>query len=205
MPVIQAQVSAPRSIATRRLVIVGGVASAVALFFFVRHVAPGAPPIFSLGLAAPAALSIVALSLLLEAEALPGLARAEAAGVGLALLGALLGSEERLRVFSLSTAALAAALALWLVRTAHKRRKISLGSAALFVSTLLFLAAYSAYIVLASRDLMIADFMNYRGISIEVARLADAGEWPVLARPLSSRSRRIIPGRRPGRQASPWR
>jgi hypothetical protein len=41
-------------------------------------------------------------------------------------------------------------------------------------------ALYGAYIVLASRDLMIADFMTYRGISIMVARLANAGNWPLL-------------------------
>ena len=42
------------------------------------------------------------------------------------------------------------------------------------------LSAYAAYLVLVSRDLMIADFMTYRGISIMVARLADAGQWPLL-------------------------
>ena len=31
-----------------------------------------------------------------------------------------------------------------------------------------------------SRDLMIADFMTYRGIAIMIARLADAGKWPLL-------------------------
>ena len=35
-------------------------------------------------------------------------------------------------------------------------------------------------LVLVSRDLMIADFMTYRGISIMIARLADAGDWPLL-------------------------
>ena len=42
------------------------------------------------------------------------------------------------------------------------------------------LCAYAAYVVLASRDLMIADFMTYRGVSIMIARLADAGNWPLL-------------------------
>ena len=42
------------------------------------------------------------------------------------------------------------------------------------------MSAYAAVLVLASRDLMIADFMTYRGIAIMVARLADAGNWPLL-------------------------
>ena len=33
---------------------------------------------------------------------------------------------------------------------------------------------------MASHDLMIADFMTYRGIAMMVARLADAGNWPLL-------------------------
>ena len=43
------------------------------------------------------------------------------------------------------------------------------------------LCAYAASLVLVSRDLMIADFMTYRGVSIMIARLADAGNWPLLA------------------------
>ena len=42
------------------------------------------------------------------------------------------------------------------------------------------LSAYAAAIIVLSRDLMIADFMTYRGVSIEVARLAHAREWPLL-------------------------
>jgi hypothetical protein len=183
MHVINARTFAPsRSNATRPLVIVGGTVLAAMLAFLARHVAPGAPQIFSVGLATPAALSIVALGCLLEAEALPRLAQAEVAGTGLLLFGALVGPDERLTYFSLLTAVLGVALAFWLIRTTRNRRKTSLGSAALFASVLLFLAAYSAYLVLASRDLMIADFMNYRGVSITVARLARAGDWPLLLR-----------------------
>jgi hypothetical protein len=57
---------------------------------------------------------------------------------------------------------------------------VSLGGAALFVAAVAGLSAYAAILVLASRDLMIADFMTYRGIAIMVARLADAGNWPLL-------------------------
>jgi hypothetical protein len=42
------------------------------------------------------------------------------------------------------------------------------------------LALYNAYYVIVSRDLMIADFMFYRKLSIMVASLIDSGRWPSL-------------------------
>ncbi len=51
---------------------------------------------------------------------------------------------------------------------------------ALFAATLALLSAYAAYVVLVSRDLMIADFMTYRGIAMLVARLVDARNWALL-------------------------
>ena len=69
---------------------------------------------------------------------------------------------------------------MWLARTARKRPRLSFRLAALYAAALAGLCAYAAYLVLASRDLMIADFMTYRGISIMIARLADAGNWPLL-------------------------
>jgi hypothetical protein len=52
--------------------------------------------------------------------------------------------------------------------------------AKLFAVTLALLSAYAATLVLISRDLMIADFMTYRSVAMMVARLADAGDWPLL-------------------------
>ena len=52
--------------------------------------------------------------------------------------------------------------------------------AALFAVTLVVLSACAAYLVLVSRDLMIADFMTYRGVAMMIARLADSGNWPLL-------------------------
>ena len=63
---------------------------------------------------------------------------------------------------------------------AGARLKFPWPLAALFAVALALLCAYAAYIVLVSRDLMIADFMTYRGIAMMVARLADAGNWPLL-------------------------
>ena len=71
-------------------------------------------------------------------------------------------------------------LAVWLIRTARTRPSVSLPLAALFGATLACLTAYAAYLVLVSRDLMIADFMTYRGIAMMVARLIDARNWPLL-------------------------
>ena len=182
MHATQGRAAAPsHSIATRPLAVVGGVALAAALAFLVRHVAPDTPYLFTFGLVMLTALSFVALACLLENKALPRVVQAEVTATGLLLLGASIGPNQRVRYFSLLATALAVALAVWLIRTAQKQRKASLGPAAAFAMTLLFLLAYSAYIVLASRDLMIADFMNYRGVSIAVARLARAGDWPLLA------------------------
>ncbi len=154
---------------------------AASVAFLCRHIAPDAPAVIAIGLSSAAGLAVAALALTLEGEALPRLTRAALAGAGLAALGALLGSQEaRLRLFSLATAALTAALAVWLARGA-RRRRASPRAAALYLATLAVLCAYAATIVIASRDLMIADFMTYRNISIMVARLADAGHWPLLA------------------------
>ena len=75
------------------------------------------------------------------------------------------------QVFQSLSAALAVALAFWLIRTAHKPRRTSLGSAASFASPALP-STYSASIVLASRDLMIADFMNI------AAFRSPSHDWP---------------------------
>ncbi len=90
----------------------------------------------------------------------------------LIVLGALADPGASLRLFSFASAAFGVGLAVMLARTARRRARVSLGAAALFVAALAGLSAYGAVLVLASRDLMIADFMNYRGIAIMVARLA---------------------------------
>jgi hypothetical protein len=101
-------------------------------------------------------------------------------GSGLLVLGAFEDSETRLSLFSFASVAFGAALVLWLARTAQKRPHVSLRLALIYAAALAVLCAYAAYLVFVSRDLMSADFMTYRGISIMVARLADAGQWPLL-------------------------
>ena len=134
-----------------------------------------APAVLGPGLAGLAGLAAVALAFTLEDEALTNLTRAVLAGMGLIVLGALADPGARLRLFSFASAAFGVGLAVMLARTARRRPRVSLSAAALFVAVLAGLSAFAASLVLASRDLMIADFVTYRGIAIMVARLADAG------------------------------
>ena len=157
-----------------------GFALAVAAGFLTHIAAPGAPAIVAVGVAGLAGLAALALAFTLDDGALPRLTQAVAAGVALIVLGAFVEPEARLRLMSFASAAFGVGLAAWLARTARKRPSVSLPLAALFAVALALLCAYAAYIVLVSRDLMIADFMTYRGIAMMVARLADAGNWPLL-------------------------
>ena len=157
-----------------------GVALAAAILFLARHIAPEAPAVLGFGLAAVAGLAVIALAFTLDDEALARLTQGAAAGIGLTVVGALADPEARLRLMSFASAAFGVGLAAWLARTAAKRPRVSLGLAGLFAAALAVLSAYAAILVLVSRDLMIADFMTYRGIAIMIARLADAGNWPLL-------------------------
>ena len=170
----------PRATAKRPLAVAAGVALAAAILFLALHIAPQAPAVLGLGLAALAGLAVIALAFTLDDEALAKLTQAAAVGIALIVVGALADPEARLRLVSFASAALGVGLAAWLALTARKRARVSFGQAGLFVAALAVLSAYAAMLVLASRDLMIADFMTYRGIAIMIARLADAGNWPLL-------------------------
>jgi hypothetical protein len=152
--------------------------ASVALLLY--RAAPGAPIIILIGLTGFTGLAALALAFALEDAALSGLAKAVIAGVATVVLCALATPDARLRLASLASAAFGLGLAFWLVRTARAHLKVSWPLAALFALTLALISAYAAYLVLVSRDLMIADFTTYRGIAMMVARLADAGEWPLL-------------------------
>ena len=170
----------PHTSAKRPLAVVAGVALAGAILFLARHIAPEAPAVLGFGLAAVGGLAVIALAFTLDDEAQARLTLGVGAGVGLTVVGALADPEARLRLMSFASAAFGVGLAVWLARTARERPRVSLGLAALFAAALAGLSAYAAILVLVSRDLMIADFMTYRGIAIMIARLADAGNWPLL-------------------------
>jgi hypothetical protein len=154
-----------------------GFALAAAVAFLFHRAAPGAPAM-SAGFAGVSGLAALALAFTLDDAALPSLTKALAAGVGLLVLCALVGPEPRLRLAGFASAALGVGLAVWLARLA--RIRVSGPLVAVFAVALALLSVYATYLVLASRDLMIADFMTYRGIAMMVARLADAGDWPLL-------------------------
>ena len=157
-----------------------GFALAAAAGFLTHEAAPEAPAIIMAGLAGLSGLAALALAFTLDEATLPKLTKAVAVAVALIVVGALAEPEARLRLASFASAAFGVGLAVWLARTARKRPRLSLTLAALFAAALACLAAYAAYLVLASRDLMIADFMTYRGVAVMVARLIDARNWPLL-------------------------
>jgi hypothetical protein len=157
-----------------------GLALMASIAVLLHRVAPDAPAIETTGLAGLAGLAALAPAFTLDDAALLKLTQALAASVALIVLGALADQETRLRLASFASAAFGVGLAAWLARTARRRPRLSWSLAALFAITLALLCAYAAFLVLASRDLMIADFMTYRGIAMMVARLADARNWPLL-------------------------
>ena len=171
-----------------------GAVLAGAIAVLARHIAPEAPGVLRLGLAGLAGSAVLALAFALTDETLAKLTQGVLAGSGLAVLAALVDPEARLKLLSFASEAFGAGLAVWLARTAGKRPRVSLGIAALFAAALAGLSAYAAILVLVSRDLMIADFMTYRGIAIMIARLADASNWPLLLSAATrDRLRRTIP------------
>ena len=154
--------------------------ASVALLLY--RAAPGAPAIILTGLTGFTGLAALALAFTLDDAALPKFTRAVAAGVAIVVLCALVSPDARLRLASFASAAFGVGLAVWLARTARKRPSVSWPLAALFAVTLACLSAYAAYLVLVSRDLMIADFMTYRGIAMMVARLGRRGRLAAAAR-----------------------
>jgi hypothetical protein len=181
MPALDDGAFAPLRLIDSRLLGSGaGFALAAAAGFLIHEAAPGAPAIVPAGFAGLSGAAALALAFTLDEAALSKLTKALAASVGLIVLGALAEQETRLRLASFASAAFGVGLAVWLARAARKRPRLSWSLAALFAVTLACLTAYAAFLVLASRDLMIADFMTYRGIAMMVARLADGGNWPLL-------------------------
>jgi hypothetical protein len=178
--VVPRSLSLPRRSAKRNLAALAGLVLMESVAFLFLRIAPGGPaivPIAFAGVSGPAALT---LAFTLDEAALSKLTKALAVGVAVISLGALVGPDLRLRLFSFASAAFGVGLTVWLARTARKRPSISWPLAVVFAGTVACLSAYAAYLVLDSRDLMIADFMTYRGIAMMVARLADAGNWPLL-------------------------
>ncbi len=169
----------PRS-AKRSFAALASLALMASLALLLHRAAPGAPAILPISFAGLSGLAALALAFALDDEARSKFASAVVAGATIVGLCALLSAEVRLGLASFASAAFGVGLGLWLIRTARTRPSVTLPSAALFAATLACLTAYAAYLVLVSRDLMIADFMTYRGIAMMVASLVDARNWPLL-------------------------
>ena len=178
--VVPRSLSSPSRSAKRSFAALGGLALMASVALLVYRAAPGAPAIILTGLTGFTGLAALALAFTLDDAALSKFTWAVAAGAAIVVLAALVSPDARLSLASFASAAFGVGLGVWLARTASARPKVSWPLAALFAATLALLSAYAAYLVLASRDLMIADFMTYRSIAMVVARLADAGNWPLL-------------------------
>ena len=171
--------SSPHIASERGFAALTGLALMASVAVLLHRAAPDAPAIIPAGLAGLAGFAALALAFALDGAARVRATTALAAGAGLVAFGALVEPEARLRLISFASAAFGLGLAWRLVRTARKRAP-AWPLAALFAVALALLSAYAVFLVLASRDLMIADFMTYRSIAIMVARLIDARNWPLL-------------------------
>jgi len=181
MSVLDDGAFAPLRLTESRLLAWGApFALSAAVGCLVHEAAPAAPPIILTGLTGFTGLAALALAFTLDDAARSKFTSAVAAGAGLVVLCALASPDARLNLVSFASAAFGVGIALWLVRAAGARLKLSWPLAALFAVTLAVLCAYGAILVAVSRDLMIADFMTYRGIAMMVARLVDARNWPLL-------------------------
>jgi hypothetical protein len=172
--------SLPSQSARRSFAALAGLTLTASVALLLYRAAPGAPTIILAGLPGFTGLAALALAFTLDDAALSKFTGAVAAGAGIVVLCALVSPDARLSLASFASAAFGVGLAFWLARTARARRRVSWPLAALFAGALALLSAYAATLVLVSRDLMIADFMTYRGIAMMVARLIDARNWPLL-------------------------
>jgi hypothetical protein len=181
MTVVERRTLAPQILSgKRRIAALAGLMLTASIALFLWRLAPSAPAFLPVGVAGLSGLSVVGLARTLDEESLSNLTHGVLAAVGVIVLGAFVEPETKVRLISFTSLAFGVGIALWLARAEGKRSRWSLSLAALYAAALAGLCVYSAALVLISRDLMTADFMTYRGISIMIARLADAGNWLLL-------------------------
>jgi hypothetical protein len=188
--------AAPANSTLARPILAGaGLLCASAAWLLARRVAPAAPMSLEAGIALVPLLSFAALAILIEEGALNRYSQAAVIGAALTLGGAFIpGADQRALYFGLAMAMLMGGLAYSLARSARRPMRVSGAALALFVATAAALAAYSAYLVIVSRDLEIADFMNYRNQAIALAALLDRRQFALAIAAIVGR---IIHGRPP--------
>jgi hypothetical protein len=168
-----------RATASRRaFALAASLAFGLALGLLAQRLAPQAAPGAAAALGALAAAAAVGLAATLAAELTDTLGAvlclvALAATLAPADAGAL---ESACGVLAL---AVAGAIALWLARTTT-RRSANPAAIAAAVAATAAIGFYALVYVVASRDLMIADFVRYRELSVAVASFAQSGRWPEL-------------------------
>lgn len=177
---VSATAGAPPRAALRAMTWAAGVALGVSVGALASRLAPGIGPL------APAALGLVGvgaaggLVATLEDAALPRYAVAFTLGALATYFAALWpGEPGRLEAaFGVGALGLAASAAYGLAMSGARPRRPRLAFLALGAALIGALALYFVAYVVLSRDLMIADFIFYRQVSIAVATLLASGRWP---------------------------
>ena len=174
---------APSRGLVRLLVWAAGVALAASIGELTSRLAPALTPLASVTLGLVALVAAAGLAATLEEAALPRYAAAFALGALIAYGAALRpGAPDTLEAaFGVGALGLAGSAAYGLAMSRRRpTRPLARGWVALGAALIGALALYFVAYVVASRDLMIADFIFYRQVSIAVATLLDAGRWPQL-------------------------
>jgi hypothetical protein len=159
----------------------GGIALGAATAALAWRLSPHGAVVAPLGLGALAGAAALGLAATAETRDLPRLALAF--GVAALVLAAAAASgipADRLEpAFGLAALGLFGWAVWGLAREAPARARAG-WLLALGVMTAAVIGAYNVYYVLASQDLMIADFMFYRKVSIAVATLMRSFQFPAL-------------------------
>ena len=169
---------APATAPRRILALAASLAFGLAVALLARRLAPQAAPIAAAALGALADVAAAGLAATVAAER----SAAVAAALCLAALAAALAPADGSALepaCGLLALALAGGVAVWLTQT-MTRRSPSPAAIATAVAAAAAIGAYALIYVVASRDLMIADFVRYRELSVAVASLAQSGRWPEL-------------------------
>ena len=174
--------AAPASPSLTRPILAGaGFLAAAAVWFLARRVAPDAPRPLEAALALIPLISFAALAALLEEGALARYLQAAIVGAALTFGGAFIAdADTRALYFGLAMAMLMGGLVYALARSGKRPLRPSRATLALFAAAAAVFSAYGAYLVIVSRDLEIADFMNYRNQSIAVATMLDGRRFALL-------------------------
>ena len=168
--------------AFRGLAAAAGVALAVSIGELASRIAPALTPLATIALGLVVLVAAGGLVATLEEAALPRAAAAFVLGAVVACCAALssAGPDTLEAVFGVASLGLAASAAYGLARSSGRPGRPARGHVLLGVALVGALALYFVIYVRASQDLMSADFIFYRQVSVAAATLLDAGRWQEL-------------------------